>query len=128
MLDYAQKLYLPYTVIDVGWWYQLSLVPLPSGRTDYAVVFADQSASIPGDGTVPNARTDLRDIGRYVARIITDPRTLNKKVLAYNEVSTPNETIDIQEKLSGEKIERKYVSTLLSSEVLCNTFLWRFLL
>lgn len=62
-----------------------------------------------GDGTTPSAITDLRDIGRYVARIIADPRTVNKMVFAYNTVMTPHEIYSMLEKLSGEKIERKYV-------------------
>lgn len=62
-----------------------------------------------GDGETPTAITDLRDIGRYVARVIADPRTLNKMVFAYNTVKTPNEIYSTLEELSGEKIERKYV-------------------
>lgn len=62
-----------------------------------------------GDGNTPTALTDLRDIGRYMARIILDPRTLNKMVLAYNEVSTQNKIYDLMEEISEEKIERLYV-------------------
>lgn len=69
-----------------------------------------QSNSIPGDGTVKSAMTDKSDIGRWVARIIADPRTLNKSVFAYNEVWTLNDIYDLMEKLSGEKLERSYVS------------------
>lgn len=62
-----------------------------------------------GDGKTPSAITDLRDIGNYVARIIVDPRTVNKMVFAYNTVKTPEEIYSTLEKLSGEKLERKYV-------------------
>lgn len=62
-----------------------------------------------GDGNARNALTDLRDIGRYIARIIVDDRTVNKMVFAYNEVMTQNEIYDLLEKISGEKIERKHV-------------------
>lgn len=89
---------------------------LPSGRTKYAVLPMDDFLGndiIPGDGNVPNAITDLRDIGRYVARIIADPRTLNRQVFAYAEVWTPNQRYELIEKLSGEKIERRYVSLRL---------------
>jgi hypothetical protein len=58
---------------------------------------------------VPSALADIRDVGRYVARIIADPRTLNKKVHVYNEVYTRNQVYDLLEKLSGEKLEHKYV-------------------
>lgn len=110
MLNYAKKLNLPYTVIDVGWWYQVTLPRLPSGRIDYAVM--ETMDGIAGEGNIPFAITDVRDVGKYVARIIVDPRTLNRMVLAYNEVKTHNQLYDILEGLSGEKMERKFVSDL----------------
>jgi hypothetical protein len=63
-----------------------------------------------GDGNMPTALTDLRDIGRYMAMIISDPRTLNKKILAYNLVSSQNKIYELMEELSEEKIDRNYVS------------------
>jgi hypothetical protein len=83
------------------------LPKLPSGRIDYAAM--ETADGIAGDGNVPFALTDVRDIGSYVARIITDPRTLNRMVFAYNEVWTQNRVYDLLESLSGEKLERKYV-------------------
>ena len=68
---------------------------------------------IPGDGTVPVAFTSVPDIGTYVAKIIADPRTINKKVLAYTEVLTMNQVSDIMDELSGEKSLRNYVSLQL---------------
>lgn len=59
---------------------------------------------------MPTALTDLRDIGRYMAMIISDPRTLNKKILAYNLVSSQNKIYELMEELSEEKIDRNYVS------------------
>ena len=67
---------------------------------------------IVGDGNTPMGLTDLRDIGRYVARIIDDERTLNKMVYAYNTVKTQNEIYDLLEEISEEKIQRNYVSSL----------------
>jgi hypothetical protein len=107
VLDHIKRIYLPYTVIDVGWWYQISAPRLPSGRIDYAISFP--SDRIAGDGTVPVARTHLKDIGRYVAKIIADPRTLNKMVFAYSEVSSQSQVFDTLEKVSGEQLERNYV-------------------
>lgn len=65
---------------------------------------------IVGDGNTPLAMTDLRDIGRYVALIIGDDRTLNKMVLAYNTVVTQNQIYDLLEEISEEKVQRNYVS------------------
>lgn len=58
---------------------------------------------------MPSARTHVRDIGHYVARIVADSRTLNKAVFAYNEVLTQHQIFDILERLSKESLERKYV-------------------
>ncbi|KAJ7819091.1 hypothetical protein B0H14DRAFT_2837632 [Mycena olivaceomarginata] len=55
--------------------------------------------------------TDIRDIGPFVARIIKDPRTLNKFVFTYSDFLSKNEIFALMEEMSGEKIEqRKYVS------------------
>ncbi|KAL1868418.1 hypothetical protein VTK73DRAFT_3712 [Phialemonium thermophilum] len=108
VLNHVKKVYLPYTVIDVGWWYQITLPSLPSGRIDYATEMSVKD--IAGDGSVPTALTDLRDIGKYVARIIVDPRTLNRMVFAYNEVHTFNDVYKMLEDVSGEKLKRNYVS------------------
>lgn len=58
---------------------------------------------------MPSALTYLHDIGRYVAKIIADPRTLNKMVFVYNELWTQQQIVAKVEELSGEKIERNYV-------------------
>ncbi|KAJ4211705.1 hypothetical protein NW759_012307 [Fusarium solani] len=107
VFNHIKKVYLPYTVIDVGWWYQIALPRVPSGRLDKAL--AMPAEYIPGDGNTPSAMTDVKDIGRYVARIIADPQTLNRMVFAYTELHTTNQVYDIVEKQSGETIERKYM-------------------
>ena len=107
MYNHVKKLFLPYTILDVGWWYQLNLLRLPSGKIDYAIATPD--SGIPGDGNVPSALIDLRDIGAYVAKIIADDRTLNKMVLAFDQEWSLNQVYDLLEKLSGEKIDRRFV-------------------
>ncbi|RSL68064.1 hypothetical protein CEP54_002927 [Fusarium duplospermum] len=101
--NHIKKIKLPYTIIDVGWWYQVNLPRLPSGRIDYAVM--ETSDGIAVDGNVPVAFTDMRDIGLYTARIIVDPRTLNRMVFAYNEVLTFNQMYDVAERVPAEEIE-----------------------
>ncbi|RBQ75691.1 hypothetical protein FVER14953_07235 [Fusarium verticillioides] len=108
VINHIKKVKLPYTIVDIGYWYQLMLPRLPSGRVDYALPIT--LGGIPGDGNTPCAFTDLPDIGRWVARIIADPRTLNKMVFAYNTVLTMNQAYDLLEEASGEKIERNYIS------------------
>ncbi|OTB00567.1 hypothetical protein M426DRAFT_15375 [Hypoxylon sp. CI-4A] len=108
VLAAIQRLYLPYTVIDVGWWSEHSVPAVASGRTDHAV--SRFFNTVPGDGTVPVAYTDAPDIGLYVAKIITDPRTINKKVLAYTEVLNANQVSKLMEELSGEAVIRNHLS------------------
>lgn len=107
--NHIKHLSLPYTIIDVGWWYQIAIPRLPSGRID-ASAAALPITTLINTGTQASALTDLRDIGRYVAAIVADPRTLNRYVLAYNEALTPNQVYERLERASGEKIPREYVS------------------
>ncbi|EQB44115.1 isoflavone reductase [Colletotrichum gloeosporioides Cg-14] len=109
LIDRIKGLYLPYTVIDVGWWYQLSLPALPSGRFRPAAEEYSTTRII-GDGNLPSALTDNRDIGRFVSRIIADPRTLNKMVFAYGDVITQNGAFELLEKVSGEAIPREFMT------------------
>ncbi|KAJ9364962.1 isoflavone reductase family protein [Paecilomyces variotii] len=103
-----KRLAVGHTIIDVGFWHQISFPRVPSGRVDYATVIPDNN--IHAGGNAPNILTDLRDIGRFVARIIADERTLNKYVYTWGDVLTENEIFSIVEELSGEKIDRNYVS------------------
>ncbi|KAK7426119.1 hypothetical protein QQZ08_007429 [Neonectria magnoliae] len=106
VINHIKKIYLPYTVVDVGWWYQGTLPRLPSDKLDYATRFPVKA--IVGDGNLPTALTDLRDVGKYVARIIADPRTLNKSVFAHSEVRTQEDIFALLEQASGETIPREY--------------------
>ncbi|KAK4503395.1 hypothetical protein PRZ48_004310 [Zasmidium cellare] len=106
--QHMKQLRLPFTIVDIGWWFQLCVPRLPSGRSDYVQLTPSQN-TIVGEGDTKSALTDLRDIGRYIARIIVDERTLNKYVFVYNELWTQNEMFALTEKLFGEKMERKFV-------------------
>ncbi|CAK7200321.1 hypothetical protein SEUCBS139899_003012 [Sporothrix eucalyptigena] len=108
VLDHIKRIHLPYTVIDVGWWYQSTLPRLPSGRTDY--IASPSELFILGDGNTPFALTDLGDIGLYTARIVCDKRTLNKSVFAFTEIKTQNEIYATIEELSGETATRNHLS------------------
>ncbi|GCB21187.1 isoflavone reductase homolog P3 [Aspergillus awamori] len=99
---------LPYTVIDVGFWYQISFPTLPSGKVDYAQMVPVKT--VHGEGTAPNILTDLRDIGRFVARIILDDRTINKYVYTSGDVLSENDIYRIAAEVSGEKLEPDRIS------------------
>lgn len=73
-------------------------------------MFPQMEVPIHGEGEVPNLLTDLRDVGKFVARIISDERTLNKAIFCYGDVLAENEIYHLMEEVSGEKIDRKNVS------------------
>lgn len=105
---HVKAIELPFTIVDVGWWYQIAFPKLPSGKIDYALSL--QMEELYGTGEQKSALTDLRDVGKYVARIVQDDRTVNKYVFCYNELHSQLDSYAILEKLSGESIPRNYVS------------------
>lgn len=108
IFNHVKKLGLSYTIVDVGWWYQLAFPRLPSGRLDHLTFQMDMHLA--GDGNVPSALTDVRDIGRYFARIVRDDRTRDKYVLAYNETWTQNQIWDALSRIAGEEVPKTYDS------------------
>jgi hypothetical protein len=74
--------------------------------------FLKPNVKISGDRNMKAAVTDLRDIGPYVAKIITDDLFVNKFVLCYGELLSQEEIFAKMEEFSGEKIERQYVRSL----------------
>lgn len=104
-----QRARLPYTVIDVGCWFQVFVPKVPSGKSDKAhSAYIDHR--IVGDGNQEFALTDMADIGTYVAQIISDPRTLNKCIFVYTEVMSMNEIWDVMTAASGETPPKAYVT------------------
>ncbi|KAF4435244.1 isoflavone reductase P3 [Fusarium acutatum] len=103
LLDRCKRLYLPFTVVDVGMWYQVCLPAPYAPPLPVADVFI-------GDGDAPTAIIDKDDIGPYVARIITDLRTLNRSVFAYGEVTTQSTILAEVETATGKKVLRDSVS------------------
>lgn len=68
-------------------------------------------------GSTPNMLIDARDVGKMVARIIKDERTLNKRVIAYGDVMSQNEIHDCIEDKTGEKLELVEVTKYLRRHV-----------
>ncbi|KAI2895243.1 hypothetical protein CBS63078_4258 [Aspergillus niger] len=109
ILGVIQRVGLPYTLIDVGCWFQVWVPKISSGRSDHAhSIYIDHR--IVGDGNQKFGLTDMGDIGKYVAQIISDARTLNRRVFAYTEVLSMNEIWDTMATVSGEIPPRDYVS------------------
>jgi hypothetical protein len=86
----------------------MTLPQVPSGRVRTKAAYSLNE--IIGDGKTPFACIDHRDIGRYAARIIADPRTLNKTVFCYGDVLNSNQIWSVLEKSSGEVPMKAIVS------------------
>ncbi|KAF5240026.1 hypothetical protein FAUST_4610 [Fusarium austroamericanum] len=95
LLDRCKRLYLPCTVIDVGLWMQVVLPAPYSPPPPVADTFI-------GDGDTTTAVIDKEDIGLYVARIITDPRTLNRSIFAYGDMTTQSNILAEMEAATGK--------------------------
>jgi len=50
------------------------------------------------------------DIGKVVVRCLTDPRTINKKLVIKVNTATQREILDTWEGMSGKKVNVKEVS------------------
>ncbi|KAJ4201640.1 hypothetical protein NW767_006727 [Fusarium falciforme] len=120
ILGVIQRARLPYTIIDVGCFFQVFVPKVPSGRSDDAhMIYIDHR--IVGDGNQKFGLIDLADIGKYVAQIVSDPRTLNKRVFAYTEALSMNEMWDTMAKVSGETPAKDYISEAEVSQVIKET-------
>lgn len=97
-----KKARVPYTIIDTGVWHEVAIPRVSSGKLDHAAVMG--RAFLVGRGQTPCATTALQDIGRFVASIIADPRTLNKYVFAYGEHVTQNQYISLAREIIGEDV------------------------
>ncbi|KAI8674610.1 NmrA domain-containing protein [Fusarium keratoplasticum] len=120
ILGVIQRARLPYTIIDVGCFFQVFVPKVPSGRSDDAhMIYIDHR--IVGDGNQKFGLIDLADIGKYVAQIVSDPRTLNKRVFAYTEALSMNEMWDTMAKASGETPAQDYISEAEINQVIKET-------
>lgn len=98
--EFIQELGVPFTFIDVGWWMQLYL-PLPL-RSKAPLPVKEMTWKIYGDGKARNLVTNNQNIGKYVARILADPRTLNHSVIIWEDEVSQEEAHALGERLSGE--------------------------
>ncbi|KAI4521428.1 hypothetical protein EV121DRAFT_296623 [Schizophyllum commune] len=98
--EYIEYIGLGHTYIEIGWWMQLTVI-FPAHMNS---VTADMVRNFIGTGDVPFAVADEFHIGDYVARIIQDERTLNKKVFVWEDEVTQNQVWDLAVKKYGEGI------------------------
>lgn len=83
--------------------YQLTLPFLDPAKAFHPMLLESTKQKY-GSGDVKFAVTDKRDIGKFVARIINDPRTLNRYVFCWGEEVSQNEVFALAERISGQKI------------------------
>ncbi|KAG6356699.1 hypothetical protein INS49_014573 [Diaporthe citri] len=107
-VNHPKKIHMPYTVVDIGYWHEIMIPRIESGKLDHRALYP--TFFFVDEGSAPCATTYLPDVGRYVARIIADPRTLNRMVFAYGEVTTQRAALDTVERLSREKCPFKAVT------------------
>ncbi|KAI4525828.1 NAD(P)-binding protein [Schizophyllum commune Loenen D] len=101
--EYVESIGLGHTYIEIGWWMQLTVI-FPAHMNSAT---ADMARNLIGTGDVPFAVADEFHIGDYVARIIQDERTLNKKVFVWEDEVTQNQVWDLAVKKYGEGILEK---------------------
>lgn len=101
--DQIFTLHLGYTIIDVGYWFEISFPRVPSGKFDYAVMVPRNKVIEGGDA--PNMLIGKKDVGNITAKIIKDDRTLNKRVYVCGDILSQNEVNAIVEEKTGEKLE-----------------------
>jgi len=103
--DYVKSIGLGYTFIDVGFWASL-LVPVEkesqSEYPEYDILICNSHAII-GTGDVKTAITNRPDIGKFVAEIVGDERTLNRYVFCWGDEKSQNELWEIARKVKVEQ-------------------------
>jgi len=79
--------------------------------------FIEPSKYVYGTGNVKSGFTGLRDVGRFLARILADPRTLNRYVFCWSEELTQNEIMALAREVSGKDFDPIPVRLSLSRPV-----------
>jgi len=98
--DYIKSIGLGYTFIDVGIWAQIFL---PEDKEESEDTFLpSKSHKIVGSHDVKNAIIDVADVGKFVAEIIDDDRTLNRYVFCHGEELTQKELWEIARKAKAD--------------------------
>ncbi|KAF8479938.1 NAD-P-binding protein [Gautieria morchelliformis] len=114
--SFVRELGVTYTFIDVGWWMWMQRIfPHPLQSPSPGLI--KWSGQCYDDGNIKSAVTSFEDIGRFVARIIADPRTANRYVFCWGEQVTLNEVYPVTDRVSGEKLSTSVVS-VTADEVL----------
>lgn len=69
----------------------------------------DRTASVFGTGQVRAILNDMTDVARYTARIVFDPRTLNRRVMCDGHEATVEEIVAKWEWITEKEMVRRHV-------------------
>ncbi|KAL0948745.1 hypothetical protein HGRIS_008878 [Hohenbuehelia grisea] len=120
--EYIFKAGVPYTIIAVGFWYEITFPPLEDA-------FGGWLYQTPGPGDVKSAVVNREHIGRIVARILDDAGTIGARVLANEDEVTldqvwaladkyaPGKLDGKRVKLSDEEVERRLAAAIASQDM-----------
>lgn len=103
VINHLKKIYLPYTVIDIGFWHEVMIPRIGSEKLNHVALYS--TSFFVDQGLAPCATTHIDDVGRFVARIIGYSRTINSLVFAYGEITNQRDVVQLVERLSGEKAD-----------------------
>ncbi|EEU34610.1 uncharacterized protein NECHADRAFT_82333 [Fusarium vanettenii 77-13-4] len=92
----------PKNVMKIRDTHEIMIPRVDSGRLDHVALYSKYF--FVDKGLVPCATIHIDDVGRYVTRIISDPRTLNRMVFAYREVTSQSEVIQLIQRVIDEDI------------------------
>ncbi|KAJ8089256.1 hypothetical protein PM082_014504 [Marasmius tenuissimus] len=109
---------IPHTFIQVGMWPEASF-PFPHAVNGDLIANSFQK-QFNGPGNVKTSWTALERVGEFVARIIADPRTLNKTVHTWDGEFTLDEAYALASKLTGENFDDYPRVTLEEIEAKCS--------
>ncbi|KAL0957151.1 hypothetical protein HGRIS_003243 [Hohenbuehelia grisea] len=104
MLIEDTKISLPYTIIQVGGWYEFGFPPLSEQASNNGKLY-----TVYGGGETKTASCDRKSMGRFGARIIDDPTTVGKRVLAHEDEVTQNQLWALADKYAPNRLEGKRV-------------------
>ena len=85
---------------------EVLLPPIGSAKAE----FTDHSKIRYGTGNVKTAVIDRADIGKFVAWIIADERTLKRYVFCWTEEVTQDEIFALAKRVSGQRLDIKTIS------------------
>jgi len=80
-------------------------LPILDEATAWNPDFIKPSKFVYNGGTTKCSFTDNRDIGKFVAKIVADPRTLNHYVFCYAEELTQNDIMTLAREVSGKEFD-----------------------